>query len=121
MNTKPMMKTQPIDKRLIAMLLGLAILFISPFASSTAFALQTDDQSWTSPVNLSQSGSTNTPLIVADATGTIHAIWTDEFAGSMYAAFSSGSWSSAAQIDFPFDDFIPLLNRRESVHLCILD
>jgi len=108
MNTKPMIKTRLFATHRVVMLLSFLILLINPVSSIEALARQMDAPSWTPPVNLSRSGSTSSPFIVADATGMIHVIWTDEFAGSMYASFSNGSWSSSVQLDFPFDDFSPV-------------
>jgi len=67
-----------------------------------------EENPWTTPVNISNSGSTTSPVIAADSQN-IHVVWSDEFAGSVYARLSDGVWSAPAVIEFPFDDYIPVL------------
>lgn len=59
--------------------------------------------SWSEPVNLSQSGSASGPALVADSDSTFHAIWSDEFAGNKYASGNGVDWSQPVVGDLPFE------------------
>jgi hypothetical protein len=82
---------------------------VLPFLTSGAAAQDAEDEPWTPPVNLSNSGSTSNPVVVADSFGMIHVVWMDEFAGGAYSFLSGGSWSPPVFVDFPFDEFVPVL------------
>jgi hypothetical protein len=65
---------------------------------------------WTTPVNLSRSGSTSNPIIVTDADGMIHVIWFDQFNGYMHSESADQViWTQPVSMNFPFLDFQPRL------------
>lgn len=63
---------------------------------------QDADQIWSEPVNLSQSGSTDSPVIIIDSTGVVHVAWLDEFAGSIYTSLQAGQWTAPTSVELPF-------------------
>lgn len=79
-------------------------LFQAPLAGA-----QSDTTLWSDPINLSQSGAASDPLVVVDAEGTVHVIWTDEFSGWKYTNLVAGEWNLPATISPPFGIFIPRL------------
>jgi len=62
---------------------------------------QSIDQDWQEPTNLSNSGSTQKPAIVIGASGTIHTLWQDEYAGFVYRNFKE-EWSQSYNLDLVF-------------------
>jgi len=72
-------------------------------------AQENEESPWSVPANISNSGSTTNPVIAADSRNNVHVVWSDEFAGSVYASFIDGTWSVPAPIEFPFDDYLPVL------------
>ncbi len=62
---------------------------------------QSPEEGWTNPVNLSQSGSTSDPSIVADTLGRIHVLWKDTFIDFAYSWNEAGNWSPPVAVDFP--------------------
>lgn len=76
-----------------------------------------DDDSWSTPVNLSQSGGTTNPVIVEDASGVVHVVWQDASvvgdeeiaARSGYASNNGDEWDTAHLVEFPFSPYVPLL------------
>jgi hypothetical protein len=70
---------------------------------------QNNDDPWSDPTNLSNSGSTYDPRIVIDSNGGIHVIWQDAFAGILYKYYNGKDWSSPYQVTFPFRDLKPEL------------
>jgi BNR repeat-like domain len=79
------------------------LLFTSlvPWRSSSAQS-QNADQTWTTPINLSHSGSTTNPSIVVDSNGIVHVVWVDKIAGEMYTSFDGTQWSAPAPVSLPF-------------------
>lgn len=103
----------PLSKRIknisIILLISLLI-FISSFPLGSSLAqTQTADQTWTTPVNLSRSGSTTNPVMVIDSNGNIHVIWEDTIAGEMYTSFDGSQWSTPAIVSLPFGTTTPKL------------
>ena len=66
---------------------------IYPLISNHALPVlaQTSTDPWSEPANLSHSGVATTPTVLVDALGTVHAIWEDEFAGTMYTRRVDGA------------------------------
>ena len=65
---------------------------------------------WTTPINLSNSGSSLDPAIVVDSDGYTHAIWYDTFDGYKYVGSSDKvEWTPPVVVNFPFQDFRPRL------------
>src|SRR5689334_15392954 len=59
----------------------------SPNPADTAVPQGTQEAQndvWSPPVNLSQSGAASAPVIAAEADGTLHALWWDKFDGTKY-------------------------------------
>ncbi|MDI6696127.1 MAG: hypothetical protein QME21_13860 [Anaerolineales bacterium] len=88
-------------------------------------AQETDEDIWSTPVNLSNSGGASDPVIVVDKDGVVHVVWVDRYAGSVYSrgvftdtlTSPSGVWSAPAAIEFPFEDWIPMLvNGGDYIH-----
>jgi hypothetical protein len=100
------------NKLMIRMLIG--IFFLISFGSIWVIntSAQSNDEGWSTPINLSNSGSTTNPQLVVDSNGTFHVVWIDEFDSYVYAQSSDGvQWSSPVPVSFPFsvEDSLPLL------------
>jgi BNR repeat-like domain len=63
---------------------------------------QTANPTWTTPINLSHSGSTTNPSIVIDSNGITHVVWEDTIAGEMYTQFDGTQWSTPVAVNLPF-------------------
>lgn len=78
-------------------------LFFSFWGSALVGHAQADDQEWSTPVNLSLSGSATNPVMVVDFQGRIHAIWVDSVDGYKYAQSADGiQWTKPKSVKFPF-------------------
>jgi hypothetical protein len=70
-------------------------------------------QIWSTPINLSNAGSSTSPEFVIDAEGVFHVIWIDEFDGYKYVNSVDGvEWTTPITVRFPFspeDDSSPVL------------
>jgi len=58
--------------------------------------------SWSEPVNLSQSGSASDPVFVIDSDSTFHAVWSDQFDGNKYVSGDGVEWGQPEVVDLPF-------------------
>jgi hypothetical protein len=85
------------------------IIFALLGSSQGVMTTQAQSNTWSEPVNLSQSGSTSSPVLVVDSEGTFHAVWSDEFAGNKYASGNGVDWSQPVVVDLPFTDSVPEL------------
>ncbi|GAP13448.1 protein containg BNR repeat-like domain [Longilinea arvoryzae] len=56
---------------------------------------------WSQPVNLSNSGETQAPIITADSSGVFHAFWLDRQAGFLYSHTTSTGWTKPRPVIFP--------------------
>lgn len=69
-------------------------------------------QTWSTPINLSNAGSSTNPQMVIDVEGTIHVVWIDAFDGFKYVKSTDGvEWTSPITVTFPFsleDDTLPV-------------
>lgn len=74
----------------------------------TVFA-QAQDDNWSTPVNLSNSGGTTSPIIVTDGNQLIHVFWKDVLGGMLYSHWDGTSWIEPVSVSFPFSDFDPKL------------
>ena len=101
------------SKKFLANLLLIIVVVISGFLVSAPAGYAQTDQVWSEPVNLSNSGSSTDPILVIDASGTLHVIWVDQFDGYKYVQSSDGiSWTQPQTVNFPFsarDDSRPVL------------
>lgn len=84
----------------------------------SAWAVQAPASGWSEPLNLSRSGAATNPAIVADASGRLHAVWSDSFDGLMYS-FRQGKeettfpqWSAPAAVKLPFEEGLETLQLR---------
>jgi len=74
----------------------------TPNPQDTAAPQATSDAQndvWSPPVNLSQSGAASAPVIAAEADGTLHVLWWDKFDGTKYAYFTvDKGWSKPVTV-----------------------
>jgi hypothetical protein len=114
-------KSKPV---VLIFLIPVLAIFLLLSVSRSAYAQATKDP-WTTPLNLSQSGSTNNPVAVRDSNGVLHVIWQDKYAGVqegqsgyVYTRFGGGNWSPPVIETFPFEDLPPILlpDSRGSIH-----
>ncbi len=83
----------------------LAVVALLTAVTLSVFAQPGEDQGWSTPVNISQSGGAELPLLAVDADGRIHALWQDALAGFRYAASGDGrTWDPAQTVALPFSD-----------------
>jgi hypothetical protein len=87
--------------------LGLGFFILLSFIGGSVTAQSVD--SWSEPVNLSQSGSASDPSMVVDLEGNFHVLWIDEFAGPVYVTGKGVEWSQPLPVNLPFGDSIPVL------------
>lgn len=94
------------------------LLFCSLLVSAGRVSAQTSDEDlWSTPVNLSYSGGTTNPVVVADTSGAVHVVWQDRFtegdqttsARSGYAHYDGEDWEAPVMVAFPFSPQAPLL------------
>ncbi|MDT8305496.1 MAG: SH3 domain-containing protein [Anaerolineae bacterium] len=64
---------------------------------------------WSQPLNLSQSGGVGNPILIADETESLHALWEDNYDGYVYARLEGDAWATAVTITVPFSDTQPHL------------
>ncbi|MFK7803647.1 MAG: sialidase family protein [Anaerolineae bacterium] len=62
---------------------------------------QTED-GWVQPTNLSQSGSSNSPILVKDASGDLYAFWKNAIDGYVLSTNRNGQWSDPQTVEPPF-------------------
>lgn len=94
--------------RLLCVLLAITLL-LTPFGPRQAHAQTSDETTWTTPTNLSNSGLTSLPSIVSDQNGIVHAFWADDTLGTLYSQLADGVWSQPAITKTPFSGFAPVL------------
>ena len=63
---------------------------------------QVDLGLWSEPINLSQTGGTDEPVMVADSGGTVHVLWQDLLEGFVYTRGDGRQWSAPQAIRPPF-------------------
>lgn len=83
----------------------LSAVFIMPLGVEGATA-QTP-VSWSSPTNLSHSGSASDPTFAIDSNGTIHVLWRDDQAGYYYVSGNGLQWQDPLRVEVPFADEAP--------------
>lgn len=95
--------------------LNLALLLVVSLVGTSAHAQSRGP--WSDPVNLSESGAANEPLMVIDSEGVFHVIWRDEFNGLVYVSGGGAEWSIPTSVNLPFEDAIPMLLADEIGHV----
>ena len=101
-----MKKTFYADSQIIMVAVIMAMVFA--FGSGARVPAQTDQIVWSPPENLSQSGYTSNPVMVIAPTGTIFAVWADEFQGAVFSRRTEEGWSTPEVANFPWAaDFFP--------------
>ncbi len=83
----------------------LAILLTSSAWNTVPVVHAQSLQSWSDPVNVSNSGSSTDPQMVVDSEGVIHVIWVDGIDGYMYSQSVDGvTWTQPKKVGYPFDE-----------------
>lgn len=107
--------------RLLSIFL-VASLLLTPSPTRLANAQSPDEFSWTTPVNLSNSGLTSLPAMVSDQNGIVHVVWEDDTLGTMYSKLVDGAWSPPTAVRLPFSGFAPVfVNAGAYVHAFWID
>ncbi len=71
---------------------------------------QSNDSTWSDPVNISRAGGALEPHMVVDSQGQIHIYWLNEFDGLTYTYRDlTGSWSNPIPVQTPFEDSLTRL------------
>ena len=89
-------------------LLGLFWIIVYLLSAQLARA-QNNDNPWSTPENISQSGSATAPEMVIDETGVVHVFWSDEYAGYFYRSGDDDSWNERVRVNPPFAPHRPTL------------
>jgi hypothetical protein len=74
-------------------LLFASVLFIASITPSWALVQSTDDP-WAVPLNLSHSGVAKDPSFVIDSQGVVHVVWQDDIGNYVYTRFDGDQWSA---------------------------
>ncbi|HLE16323.1 MAG TPA: sialidase family protein [Anaerolineales bacterium] len=96
-------------KKNIYLTVFLTFLFILLFPGAGARAQTISGDDWSTPVNLSHSGSATDPGITFDAEGKYQLLWNDEFVGPVYVSGNETGWDTPSAVTLPLDDSIPTL------------
>lgn len=83
-------------------LLFLGMLIVATLGSASPGSAADNPDSWAPPTNLSQSGSATNPVLVKDASGTLHLIWEDKTLGFMASEQVQAKWTSPVLVAFPW-------------------
>lgn len=83
-------------------LLVVVLLFAAGGVAVQVMAQEADDDPWSAPVNLSNSGASTAPLIVTDKTGRYHLLWEDNFDGFGYLTGDGRNWEAPVTTRLPF-------------------
>ncbi|MCI0395256.1 MAG: exo-alpha-sialidase [Chloroflexi bacterium] len=92
----------------------LSLTSVASLSVAVRVAAQSGNGSWSTPVNISQSGAATSPQIVVDASGTVHVVWQDSLAGFVYMRGDGETWDSATPVELPFGRQIFLLGGGSS-------
>mgnify|MGYP005834956495 FL=1 len=86
-------------------------------------SLAQDDNIWSTPINVSLSGSSSNPSFVVDLKGNTHIFWLDEFDDLMYARFDGTNWSIPQPVNLPSNIYIPklLIGSNNQIHAFWID
>lgn len=89
-------------------------------AQTTPEAPAEDGSTWSTPINLSQSGVAFDPAMVVDASGTAHVLWQEAgIASLLHSQLTDTGWSDVSPVEFPFGTrtYYPALGADEAVPL----
>jgi hypothetical protein len=102
--------------------LMLALLILSLVAAPVG-RVHAQADTWSDPVNLSNSAGTQAPAIVVDSAGVSHVLWEDIFASFMYSRGQGGQWSPPVPLDLPFygQSYRLAADNRGFIHAVWLD
>ncbi|MCA9916346.1 MAG: exo-alpha-sialidase [Anaerolineales bacterium] len=92
-------KANSLTTRLFLFISVLALLIVTGF---TVLAQTEDEDVWSGPLNISNSGSSTSPVLAQDSNGMYHLFWRDQFVGIEYAFGDGTTWSSPVAPRFPF-------------------
>jgi hypothetical protein len=82
---------------------GLTVISLSLALIAAPVGHAQSSQTWSDPINLSNAGSSTSPGLIVDASGTIHALWIDQFEGYKYTKSTDGvNWTAPKAVRFPF-------------------
>lgn len=121
-----MKEIKPTDvfRRFPAILIPFFVLFLLLGGYSAGYAQSTGAR-WSSPFNLSRSGSATNPAAFMDAEGLIHVLWTDAFSGLVHAEGDLNTWSEPQVVAYAMDRvtrlLIPKLPDSQSDRMILLD
>lgn len=74
-----------------------------PTREATVTGTESDDAIWLSPLNLSQSGVAQNPVVVVESAGFGHMIWQEETTSNfLYVREQDGEWSAPIEVELPF-------------------
>lgn len=73
----------------------------------TLTIIESADESWSEPLNLSRSGAATSPTIFTGAQQSLHILWLDTFDGMMYMRGNGSTWTTPVHIVLPFETFTP--------------
>ncbi len=119
------MRTNHFLKTILVGLMG--VLLISFVLIAVPASQAQSSSSWSSPVNLSNAGSSTVPSVVTDSSGVTHVIWLDEFDGYKYSKTTDGAtWTEPKKVRLPFapqDEAQPvfLAGQDNEMHVFWLD
>lgn len=98
------MKARPVSQmRLIITLLAIMVVMDIVWMIPSRANAQFNGETWTLPVNLSQSGLTTSPVLVVDKGGITHVFWLDLLEGVVYARGNGEEWDLPVTADPPFE------------------
>lgn len=81
----------------------LLLLLLTLAATAVAAAAAQDAPTWGEPVNVSQSGAASAPILVVDADGRGHVLWSEEAINAfVYARQEGDGWSRPFPVELPF-------------------
>lgn len=73
-----------------------------PSNSLTSLGLSQSTDDWTTLINLSRSGASDSPQMVIDSSGRHHVLWEDSIDGFVYASGGQEGWSEPRVVELPF-------------------
>jgi hypothetical protein len=104
------MKTSLYRKAITLMIVVLVLsASLTPMAGIRRVAAQTSDDSWSVPINLSQSGAASLPSLTIDSNKLYHVFWQDTNLEAIYSGGDGTNWSAPKAGLYPFTSYQPKL------------